>query len=117
MKARSRRQSLAAVVFWLAHFALSLAGYLILSAAAVGVADSGAAAPAWLNFLGAALSFVLLQPLAYWVITASGRAWLSGSGEIAILALLCLANSAVVTTILAAVLSFVGRLVSRRRSE
>lgn len=92
------------ILGWALHFGLSLAGFLGLNAAALGAADAaaGAGAPGrGLAALETVVHFVLLQPLAHWVLEAFAVAWWSWPGLVALAALLAL-NSFLPTAFVAA---------------
>jgi hypothetical protein len=82
------------IVGFLLHFGLSLGGFVGLYGWAAGVQDGGAAA-APSGWLEAALRYVLLQPLAHWVLEAVAIAWWTWAG-LGGVALVFAINSAVV---------------------
>lgn len=80
------------------HCGLSLGAFLGLNGWAAGVQDSGASAAAasWLELL---LHFILLQPLAHWVLAAVAIRWWSWPGLATLSALLGLNSTVAVTLI------------------
>jgi hypothetical protein len=73
LKSSSRRWRIAVVC----HFVLSTAGFWLVAVVAFAVAESNyGPAPWWLAPLEKAVSFGLLQPFAYWIVTlAPLRYW------------------------------------------
>lgn len=62
-----------------AHFGLSFGAWLGLNGAAVAAQDAGTTATA-LAWLRLPVNFVLLQPLAYWVLAAAEMQWWTWTG-------------------------------------
>lgn len=85
------------------HFCLSLGLFLGLYGWAVGVQDAGAAA-APIGWVELPLRFVLLQPLAHWVLDAAAIAWWTWPG-LGIIAVLFGLNSIVAVVAVRAVLN------------
>ena len=80
------------------HFGLSLGGFLGLYGWAAGVQDGPASAPS-LGWLELVLRFVVLQPLAHWVLDAIPVQWWTWPG-LTRLSLLFLLNSLVVVALI-----------------
>ena len=96
------------IVGFILHFGLSLGGFVGLYGWAAGAQDAGTVVPS-LGWVEVALRFVLLQPLAHWVLDAVSVAWWTWSG-LASIAVLFGINSALVGAIVAAFLrGFRGR--------
>lgn len=75
------------------HFGLSLGGFLGLDAWSLGMLDSGSAhPPVAFALVRGAVDFVLLQPVAYWAISAIALGWWTWPG-LAATAGVILANS------------------------
>ncbi|HUF71308.1 MAG TPA: hypothetical protein VMR74_00235 [Gammaproteobacteria bacterium] len=87
------------IVGFILHFGLSLGGFVGLYGWAVGAQDAGTVAPS-LGWVEVALRFVLLQPLAHWVLEAAPVAWWTWSG-LASIAVLFGLNSAIVGAVVA----------------
>jgi hypothetical protein len=83
------------IVCFAVHLALSLALFFALYGSAAGIQDAGVPAPPGMGMLEIALRFVLLQPLAHWMLEALPIAWWTWPGLAALSALLGL-NSAIV---------------------
>jgi hypothetical protein len=94
-------------IFFLIHFGLSLAAFLGLNTAAVAAADAGADA-GWLPVIELPVRYLLLQPVAHWVLANLAIAWWTWPGLVA-LGLVAAANSAVVCGIGLAILAVIHR--------
>jgi hypothetical protein len=96
------------------HFALSLGAFVGLKGWAVGVQDAGTAvdgAP-WLEGL---VDWVLLQPLAHWVVEGVAIAWWTWPG-LATTAVLFGLNSVVVAALASAALETLRMVKPQQRS-
>lgn len=75
------------------HAGLSLAGYVGLNAWAMGFLDGGGAEPgAAFAAVRIVVGFVLLQPLAYWILVVDRLVWWTWPG-LGLAAIVVLANS------------------------
>lgn len=99
--------------FFVAHWLLSLSAYLVLYGLGLALQEAGSAS-ALLAWLELPLRFVLLQPLAHWLLdTAAAASWTwAGLAETALLVAL---NSAVVSLLLAGIVAALRSWRSRRR--
>lgn len=88
------------VFAFLLHVGVSLGAFIGLNAWAVGIQDAGTPPTAlvWAEF---PVNFVLLQPIAYWVVDGLAIAWWTWPG-LATLAALVGLNSAIVVIAVAA---------------
>jgi len=86
-------------IFIIAYTGVGSGAYLGLMAWAAAAGDAGAVAGVWLVAVGVLVRYVLLQPMAYWVIDATGLAWWTWSG-LAALVLVCAANSVLIAALL-----------------
>ena len=97
----------------LAHFVATIAAFWLAAIAGAGVADSQSGiAPWWLSALEALLTFGLLQPLAYWVVTLATVPYWTYPGLALTIAVFAV-NSIVAVT----VLRTVARLLAKWRSQ
>jgi hypothetical protein len=94
------------------HFGLSLGAFLGLNAWAAGVQDAGTFAPAagWVEL---PLHFVLLQPLAHWILAAVAIRWWTWTGLATVAALIGLNSTLAVTLVWA----LIGELRRRKTAE
>lgn len=96
----------------LLHFGLSLGAFLGLNGWTAAAQDSGTFAPAagWLEL---PLHFILLQPLAHWILAAVAIRWWTWPG-LATVAVLFASNSALAVTL---IWWLVGTLPGRKARE
>jgi hypothetical protein len=87
------------IAAFILHFGFSLAGFYTLNALAVGSQD-GAADAGGLSWLGVPVHYVLLQPIAFWLLLALQIRWWTWPG-LALTAVLLLANSLLACGIIA----------------
>ncbi len=97
----------------MAHWLLGLSAYLVLYGLGLALQESGSA-PGFPGWLELPLRFVLLQPLAHWLLdTAAAASWTwAGLAETALLVAL---NSAAVSLLLAGIVAALRAWRSRRQ--
>jgi hypothetical protein len=86
------------------HWAASLGGFWLVLLLAAGAAERTAAEPVWLAALDSFVRFVLMQPIAYWVLVAGEIRFWTPIG-LAVTAVVFALNSALVVALAGAVLS------------
>jgi hypothetical protein len=77
------------------HWVASLGGFWLVLLLAAGAAERAAAEPAWLTGLDTFVRFVLMQPIAYWVLVAAKLRFWTPMG-LAVAAFVFALNSALV---------------------
>jgi len=90
------------IAIFVAHAALSLGGFLSLNAWAIATQDAGVTATGWYR-LEILVHYVLLQPLAHWVLQSVTIVWWTWPGLLVLTALLLL-NSVIFAVLLATLL-------------
>jgi hypothetical protein len=81
--------------FMLLHAAVSLMAFLALNGAALAAADAGRVAPL-MGVLAPVVHYVLLQPIAHWLLAVTAIAWWTWPGLVALVAVVLL-NSTLAT--------------------
>jgi len=89
------------------HFGLSLGCFLGVNGWAVGSQDAGSATQAAAAWIEIPLHFILLQPLAHWLVAGLAIPWWTWSGLTGIAVLFAL-NSAAAVAIVGGILSVRG---------
>jgi hypothetical protein len=89
------------------HFGLSLGFFLGINGWAVGIQDAGSAAPGAARWIEIPLHFILLQPLAHWVVTGLAIPWWTWPGLAGIAVLFAL-NSIIAVALVCGILSMRG---------
>jgi hypothetical protein len=101
--------------FYIVHASLSFGGFLLFASWVVGFQDGGGADPGLApSAFGVLVHYVLLQPVAHWVLALAGFRWWTWAGLGAVLAVV-LINSLIVAIAVGALRRAVSDRSAHRR--